>query len=101
MDIETARTFLVVISSGSFVEAAKRLYVTQSTVSARIQRLEAELGAELFVRHKSGTTLTPAPAGRRRPAGEVRRYRPLRRPLRVSATLFEGIPGNGGLVTIL
>lgn len=63
MDIETARTFLVVISSGSFVEAAKRLYVTQSTVSARIQRLEAELGAELFVRHKSGTTLTPA--GRR------------------------------------
>ena len=36
MDIETARTFLVVISSGSFVEAAKRLYVTQSTVSARI-----------------------------------------------------------------
>lgn len=63
MDIELARTFLVVISSGSFVEAAKRLHVTQSTVSARIQRLEADLGAELFVRNKSGTTLTPA--GRR------------------------------------
>ncbi|MCP5328228.1 MAG: LysR family transcriptional regulator [Sinobacteraceae bacterium] len=63
MDIELARTFLVVISGGSFVEAAKRLHVTQSTVSARIQRLEADLGAELFVRNKSGTTLTPA--GRR------------------------------------
>jgi DNA-binding transcriptional LysR family regulator len=50
----------VVIASGSFVEAAQRLHVTQSTVSTRIQRLEETLGAELFVRNKSGTTLTPA-----------------------------------------
>ncbi|HEU4593001.1 MAG TPA: LysR family transcriptional regulator [Steroidobacteraceae bacterium] len=60
MDTELARTFLVVIASGSFVEAAQRLHVTQSTVSTRIQRLEETLGAELFVRNKSGTTLTPA-----------------------------------------
>jgi LysR family transcriptional regulator, flagellar master operon regulator len=60
MDTELARTFLAVVAAGSFVEAAQKLYVTQSTVSARIQRLEEELGAELFVRNKAGTTLTPA-----------------------------------------
>ena len=60
MDTELARTFLAVVAAGSFVEAAQRLYVTQSTVSSRIQRLEEELGAELFVRHKAGTILTAA-----------------------------------------
>lgn len=60
MDTELARTFLAVIAGGSFVEAAQRLHVTQSTVSTRIQRLEETLGAELFVRNKAGTTLTPA-----------------------------------------
>ena len=60
MDTELARTFLAVIAAGSFVDAAQRLHVTQSTVSTRIQRLEQALGAELFVRNKAGTTLTPA-----------------------------------------
>jgi LysR family transcriptional regulator, flagellar master operon regulator len=60
MDTELARTFLTVIATGSFVDAAQRLCVTQSTVSARIQRLEEELGAELFARNKAGTTLTAA-----------------------------------------
>lgn len=60
MDTELARTFLVVVATGSFVEAAQRLHVTQSTVSTRIQRLEETLGAELFVRNKAGTTLTSA-----------------------------------------
>ena len=60
MDTELARTFLTVVASGNFVEAAKRLHVTQSTVSTRIQRLEETLGVELFVRNKAGTTLTPA-----------------------------------------
>lgn len=60
MDTELARTFLTVVAAGSFVEAAQRLHVTQSTVSMRIQRLEETLGVELFVRNKAGTTLTPA-----------------------------------------
>lgn len=60
MDTELARTFLAVIAAGSFVSAAERLHVTQSTVSTRIKRLEESLGAELFVRNKSGTTLTAA-----------------------------------------
>lgn len=60
MDTELARTFLVVVAAGNFSAAAERLYVTQSTVSARIRALEDFLGSVLFVRNKGGTTLTPA-----------------------------------------
>lgn len=63
MDIEQARTFLAITAHGSFLEAARQLCLTQSTVSARIQRLEDELGARLFVRNRSGASLTFA--GRR------------------------------------
>jgi len=63
MDIDQARTFLAVASDGSFVAAARRLHLTQSTVSARIQTLEEYLGARLFVRNRGGAVLTAA--GRR------------------------------------
>lgn len=63
MDIEQARTFLTIAANGSFLEAARQLHLTQSTVSARIQRLEEELDARLFIRNRSGASLTPA--GRR------------------------------------
>ena len=43
MDTEQVRTFLAVVAHGSFLEAAARLHVTQSTVSARIQALETRL----------------------------------------------------------
>jgi DNA-binding transcriptional LysR family regulator len=60
MDTELARTFLSVVAAGSFVKAAERLFVTQSTVSARIHALEEHLRCQLFVRNKGGTSLTPA-----------------------------------------
>src|SRR5687768_10918123 len=60
MDTELARTFLAVAAAGSFVKAAERLFVTQSTVSARIQSLEEHLGCQLFDRNKGGTSLTRA-----------------------------------------
>ncbi len=59
MDINQARTFLEVLATGSFVTAAKRLHVTQSTVSARIRTLEEELGQTLFIRGKTGADPTP------------------------------------------
>lgn len=43
MDIEQARTFLTITAHGSFVEAGRQLHLTQSTISARIRRLEEEL----------------------------------------------------------
>ena len=60
MDTELARTFLEIVSTGSFVRAAERLNVGQTTVSARIKMLEQQLGRALFVRNKAGATLTPA-----------------------------------------
>src|SRR4029078_10684973 len=39
---------------------SERLNVGQTTVSARIRLLEQQLGRPLFVRNKSGATLTPA-----------------------------------------
>jgi DNA-binding transcriptional LysR family regulator len=60
MDIQQARTFLAINAHGCFLEAARQLYLTQSTVRARIQRLEEELGTRLFVRKRSGTRLTSA-----------------------------------------
>ena len=62
MDIELARTFLAVVETGSFVDAASRVYVTQSTVSMRIKALEEQIGKTLFERSKAGATLTPAGA---------------------------------------
>ena len=60
MDMNQVKTFLAVAANGSFLEAATRLHVTQSTVSSRIQGLETYLGATLFVRNRSGASLTPA-----------------------------------------
>ncbi|TNE60476.1 MAG: LysR family transcriptional regulator [Alphaproteobacteria bacterium] len=60
MDIEHARTFLAVVDTGSFVAAADKIYVTQSTVSMRIKVLEQQLGQTLFERSKAGAALTPA-----------------------------------------
>lgn len=60
MDTVLIRTFLEVAATGSFVNASERLFVTQSAVSLRIQRLEDALGKELFTRSKAGAELTPA-----------------------------------------
>ncbi len=60
MDTELARTFLEIVSTGSFIAAAKRLNVGQTTVSARVRTLEQQLGRPLFVRNKGGASLTPA-----------------------------------------
>ena len=60
MDTELARTFLTVVTAGSFINAAERLHVSQSTVSTRVHTLEEQLGCTLFVRNKTGATLTSA-----------------------------------------
>ncbi len=60
MDISLARTFLEIVAAGNFVSAARRLNVTQSTVSMRVRSLEEQLGRPIFIRSKTGTGLTPA-----------------------------------------
>jgi DNA-binding transcriptional LysR family regulator len=50
--------FLEVARRGSITRAAEALYVTQPTLTARIQHLETELGEPLFTRTRQGTRLT-------------------------------------------
>ncbi len=58
MDIQLAKTFLEIMSAGSFQQAAIRLHVTQTTVTARVKNLEEALGCRLFVRNRAGASLT-------------------------------------------
>jgi DNA-binding transcriptional LysR family regulator len=58
MNLEELRTFLEVIDSGSLVAASRRLNITPSTVTARINALEEEVGQRLLHRNKSGAELT-------------------------------------------
>ena len=48
MDIDLTRTFLEIVRSGSFIAAAERMHVTQTAITARIQKLESHLGLSLI-----------------------------------------------------
>ena len=52
MTYEQIETFLTVVSCGSITAAASALFVTQSTVTSRIQGLENEIGVTLLIRAK-------------------------------------------------
>lgn len=60
MDTDVVKTFIEVASTGSFGQAAEHLNVAQTTVSARIKKLEAMLGKQLLIRRKTGAELTRA-----------------------------------------
>jgi DNA-binding transcriptional LysR family regulator len=53
-------SFLAVARTGNLTTAARELHVTQPGLTARLQRLEAELGTELLVRLPRGVRLTAA-----------------------------------------
>lgn len=58
MNYEHIETFLCVVTCKNISAAAKALYISQSTVSARIQQLEAELGVSLLIRKKGHHTIS-------------------------------------------
>lgn len=60
MDIQELEAFWWISQTGSFNRAAERLYLTQPSVTARIQALEKELGQQLFERKPRGVRLTDA-----------------------------------------
>lgn len=60
MDIVEIKSFLAVIECRSFTLAAKRVHITQSAMSKRIQKIENELGVRLFIIEGSKITLTEA-----------------------------------------
>jgi DNA-binding transcriptional LysR family regulator len=60
MDIRELESFCRAADFRSFSRAAKSLHVGQSTVTKHIQKLETELGQELFNRNERPMQLTPA-----------------------------------------
>ncbi|MGX4585774.1 LysR family transcriptional regulator [Paenibacillus chitinolyticus] len=58
MELSDLKVFLTIAEEGNISGAAKRLDYVQSNVTARIRKLEAELGVLLFHRHPKGVTLT-------------------------------------------
>jgi len=63
MDLRRLRYFVTILETGSFSQAAERLHVVQSALSAQIQKLEDSLGTRLFVRDAHG--VQPTPSGRK------------------------------------
>ncbi len=60
MDLRQLQFFCAVADEGGFTAASDKVHTVQSNVTMRVRALEDELGRPLFVRHKSGTALTPA-----------------------------------------
>ena len=60
IDWDQVRVFLAVARAGQLAGAASRLGLDVSTVSRRLDRLEAELGVHLFDRTRDGTVATAA-----------------------------------------
>ena len=60
MRIRNLDTFYWIATLGSFRAAAEQLHLTQPAVTARIQMLEQDLGAEVFLKDTRKADLTAA-----------------------------------------
>lgn len=60
LDTKDISLFLAIVRLGSISRTAEQLYMSQSTVTTRLQRLERALGYELFARSATGVHLTMA-----------------------------------------
>lgn len=58
VDLRRIRHFVVLAETLNFRRAAERLHMTQPPLTVSIQKLEAELGIQLFVREPKGISLT-------------------------------------------
>lgn len=59
-DLRHLRTLTALRDSGSLVEAAQRVFLTQSALSHQLKDLETRLGCSLFVRKTRPVRFTPA-----------------------------------------
>ncbi|MGV8886180.1 MAG: LysR family transcriptional regulator [Microbacteriaceae bacterium] len=60
VNLEQLAGFVEIARVENFTRAAEQLHLAQPSLSRQISSLEQDLGAELFYRARSGSTLTPA-----------------------------------------
>lgn len=60
MELRQLKYFVKVAETLNFSEAAKALYITQSTLSQQVKQLEVELGTQLLTRSSHNVSLTEA-----------------------------------------
>lgn len=60
MDFDQLRTFCQLAEDGNYRVASEHLYITQSALTKKIQRLELHTGIALFERGRQGACLTQA-----------------------------------------
>lgn len=58
LDLRSLEHFVIITESGGFAEAARKINVSQPTLSRSIAQLEEKLGAKLFSRGARGTAVT-------------------------------------------
>lgn len=63
MRLTDIETFCTIVSEGSISAAATRMFLAQSTVSQRLDRLEQELGVHLLVRNAGSKNILLTPKG--------------------------------------
>lgn len=59
MTLNQLKYIIAVSKENSLNDAAKKLFISQPSLSAAVHSLEEELGFDIFIRSKSGITLTP------------------------------------------
>ncbi|MDE6845498.1 MAG: LysR family transcriptional regulator [Lachnospiraceae bacterium] len=60
LDLHTLEQFVTFYRSGTLIEAAEQLHISQSTLTRSMQRIEAEFKVSLFERTKNSISLTEA-----------------------------------------
>lgn len=70
-DLDQLRTLVAVLEAGSLTAAAPKVFLSQSSVSEQMRKLEERAGQPLLIRGKAGVIATPR---RRAPAGACARH---------------------------
>ena len=84
-DLAQLRTFVAVAEAGSVSAGADRVFLSQSSASEQLKKLEERAGQPLFLRGKLGVTATPAGA---------KLLEHARRILAMSEAAFEDLQGR-------
>jgi DNA-binding transcriptional LysR family regulator len=84
-DLNQLRTFVAVAEAGSVSAGAERVFLSQSSVSEQLKKLEERAGQPLFLRGKLGVIATPAGA---------RLLEHARRILAMSEAAFDDLQGR-------